>query len=44
MSVPPPDLTVEVLSAHHDRDGFACGVDSLDLFRFYQRFGTTLDP
>lgn len=32
MSVPPPDLSVDVLSPHHDRDGFACGVDSLDRY------------
>lgn len=32
MSAPPPDLKVEVLSPHHDRDGFVCGIDSLDRY------------
>lgn len=27
-----PDLTIEPLSADHDRDGFSCGVDSLDRY------------
>ena len=25
-----PDLKIEALASHHDRDGFSCGVDSLD--------------
>jgi GNAT superfamily N-acetyltransferase len=27
-----PDLKVETLASHHDRDGFSCGVDSLDRY------------
>jgi GNAT superfamily N-acetyltransferase len=27
-----PDLRIEALAAHHDRDGFSCGVDSLDRY------------
>ncbi len=27
-----PDLKIEPLGAHHDRDGFSCGVDSLDRY------------
>jgi GNAT superfamily N-acetyltransferase len=27
-----PDLKIEALSAHHDRDAFSCGVDSLDRY------------
>src|SRR3981081_1434801 len=27
-----PDLKIEALASHHDRDGFACGVDSLDRY------------
>src|SRR5262245_17986551 len=27
-----PDLRIEPLGAHHDRDGFSCGVDSLDRY------------
>lgn len=31
--VPPrPDLKIEALASHHDRDGFSCGVDSLDRY------------
>ncbi len=26
------DLKVELLAAHHDREGFSCGVDSLDRY------------
>lgn len=25
-----PDLKIELLTSHHDRDGFSCGVSSLD--------------
>jgi GNAT superfamily N-acetyltransferase len=32
MAPPRPDLKVEALASHHDRDGFACGVDSLDRY------------
>lgn len=32
MTAPRPDLRVEALASHHDRDGFACGVDSLDRY------------
>jgi GNAT superfamily N-acetyltransferase len=32
MTSPRPDLRVEPLGAHHDRDGFSCGVDSLDRY------------
>ncbi len=27
-----PDLQIEALASHHDRDGFSCGVDSLDRY------------
>ncbi|MEX2469285.1 MAG: GNAT family N-acetyltransferase [Pseudohongiellaceae bacterium] len=27
-----PDLTIEPLGGHHDRNGFSCGVDSLDRY------------
>jgi GNAT superfamily N-acetyltransferase len=27
-----PDLKIEPLASHHDRDGFSCGVDSLDRY------------
>jgi ribosomal protein S18 acetylase RimI-like enzyme len=27
-----PDLKVELLAAHHERDAFSCGVDSLDRY------------
>lgn len=30
MGASPPDLKVEMLAPHHERDGFVCGVDSLD--------------
>jgi GNAT superfamily N-acetyltransferase len=29
---PRPDLRVEALAAHHDRDAFSCGIDSLDRY------------
>lgn len=32
MAVPRPDLKIEALASHHDRDGFSCGVDSLDRY------------
>ena len=32
MAVPRPDLKIEALAPHHDRDGFSCGVDSLDRY------------
>ena len=32
MAPPRPDLRVEALAAHHDRDAFSCGVDSLDRY------------
>ena len=32
MAPPRPDLKVEALASHHDRDGFSCGVDSLDRY------------
>src|SRR5579883_878532 len=32
MAAPRLDLKIEPLGAHHDRDGFACGVDSLDRY------------
>lgn len=32
MAAPRPDLKVEPLGARHDRDGFSCGVDSLDRY------------
>src|SRR5215472_17496192 len=30
--VPSPDLKIEPLGSHHDRVGFACGVESLDRY------------
>ncbi len=30
--MPRRDLTIEALASHHDRDGFSCGVDSLDRY------------
>lgn len=27
-----PDLKIEPLASHHDRPGFACGIESLDLY------------
>lgn len=30
MAKPRPDFRIEALAANHDRDGFSCGVDSLD--------------
>lgn len=32
MATSRPDLRIEPLSADHDRDGFSCGVDSLDRY------------
>lgn len=32
MAPPLPDLRIEALAPHHDRDGFSCGVDSLDRY------------
>jgi len=32
MAAPRPDLRIEALAPHHDRDGFSCGVDSLDRY------------
>jgi len=32
MAPPQPDLKIEALASHHDRDGFSCGVDSLDRY------------
>jgi GNAT superfamily N-acetyltransferase len=32
MAPPRPDLKIEALASHHDRDGFSCGVDSLDRY------------
>lgn len=32
MAPPRPDLKIEPLGSHHDREGFACGVDSLDRY------------
>jgi GNAT superfamily N-acetyltransferase len=32
MAVPRPDLQIEALASHHDRDGFSCGVDGLDRY------------
>lgn len=32
MAPPRPDLRVEALATHHDRDAFSCGVDSLDRY------------
>jgi GNAT superfamily N-acetyltransferase len=32
MAPPRPDLRIEALAPHHDRDGFSCGVDSLDRY------------
>lgn len=32
MAPPRPDVRVEALAAHHDRDAFSCGVDSLDRY------------
>ncbi|SKA27861.1 Acetyltransferase (GNAT) family protein [Enhydrobacter aerosaccus] len=32
MAPPRPDLRIETLASHHDRDGFSCGVDSLDRY------------
>ena len=32
MATSRPDLRIEPLAPHHDRDGFSCGVDSLDRY------------
>lgn len=32
MAPPRPDLRIEALAPHHDRDGFSCGIDSLDRY------------
>ena len=32
MAPPRPDLKIEAHASHHDRDGFSCGVDSLDRY------------
>lgn len=32
MVTPRPDLRIEPLAPHHDRNGFSCGVDSLDRY------------
>jgi GNAT superfamily N-acetyltransferase len=32
MALPRPDLRVEALAVHHDRDAFSCGIDSLDRY------------
>ena len=32
MAAPRPDLKIEALGSHHDRNGFSCGVDSLDRY------------
>jgi GNAT superfamily N-acetyltransferase len=32
MTPPRPDLRIEALAPHHDREGFSCGVDSLDRY------------
>lgn len=32
MAPPRADLKIEALAPHHDRDGFCCGVDSLDRY------------
>lgn len=31
-AAPRPDLRIEALAAHYDRDGFSCGVDTLDRY------------
>jgi GNAT superfamily N-acetyltransferase len=32
MAVPQPDLRIEALASHHERNAFSCGVDSLDRY------------
>jgi GNAT superfamily N-acetyltransferase len=32
MAPPRPDLRIEALAVHHDRDAFSCGIDSLDRY------------
>ena len=32
MAAPRPDLRIEALAPHHDRNSFSCGVDSLDRY------------
>jgi GNAT superfamily N-acetyltransferase len=36
MAAPRPDLRIEALASHHDRDDFSCGVDSLDRYLWTQ--------
>ena len=31
-TTPPPDLTIEPLASHHDRNAFSCGIESLDRY------------
>lgn len=32
MTPPHPDLRIEALASHHDREAFSCGIDSLDRY------------
>jgi GNAT superfamily N-acetyltransferase len=32
VAAPRPDLKIEALASHHDRNGFSCGIDSLDRY------------
>jgi GNAT superfamily N-acetyltransferase len=32
MATPRPDLRIETLAPHHDRNGFSCGAESLDRY------------
>lgn len=34
--MPQPDLRIEMLAPHHDRDSFSCGVDNLDRYLWTQ--------
>jgi GNAT superfamily N-acetyltransferase len=36
MAAPRPDLRVEALASNHERNGFSCGVDSLDRYLWTQ--------
>ena len=36
MAAPRPDLRIEALASHHERNGFSCGVDSLDRYLWTQ--------
>jgi GNAT superfamily N-acetyltransferase len=36
MVAPRPDLRIEALASHHERNGFFCGVDSLDRYLWTQ--------